>query len=66
MLGVATLTCSGCGLRIESAPGSKRKGGVVDGLRRINASKERDRREQEEEERENGFRDDDGDDEDML
>jgi len=69
--GVGALDAAG-GLRLngvggmELAEGRLFIGGVIDGLRRINASKEQARREREEDERENGYPGADDDDEDML
>ena len=50
---------------MEGAEGSAIIGGVVDGLRKIGASKEMSRREREVEERENGIGGGEEDDEDM-
>ena len=69
--GVGELDAAG-GLQLNGVGGMELSegrlfiGGVIDGLRRINASKEQARREREEEERENGFTGGDGDDDDML
>jgi GINS complex subunit 2 len=69
--GVEELDAAG-GLRLngvggmELAEGRAFIGGVIDGLRRINASKEQVRREREAEEQENGYTGIGDDDEDML
>jgi len=51
---------------MEVAEGRAFIGGVVDGLRKIGASKEQARREREAEERENGYSGTQDEDEDML